>query len=146
LLESGKPPRHPQDHSKATYCAKRTPADGLIDWQQPAERIWTLIRAVGEPYPGAFTFHRGRKLIIWEATFVPSAPYCGLPGQIQAISQDGVLVQCGDGRHIKLRTVQAEGEDRCPASEYFTKVHEVLGIDWLSVYQQIREFRKGTIK
>jgi methionyl-tRNA formyltransferase len=139
LLESGKPPRYPQDHSKATYCAKRTPADGLIDWQQPAERIWTLIRAVGDPYPGAFTFHRGRKVIIWEAKFIGSAPYIGLPGQIHAIRQDGVLVQCGDGKHILLQTVQPEGGERCAAVDYFTKVHEVLGIDWLRLYYQLQE-------
>jgi len=146
LLEGGNPPRHPQDYSKATYCAKRTPADGLIGWQQPAKQIWTLIRAVGAPYPGAFTFHRGRNLIVWEAGLAGSAPYCGLPGQVQAINQDGVLVQCGDGKHILLHTVQAEGEDRCPAAECFTKVHEVLGIDWLSVYQQVREWGKKVIE
>ena len=146
LLEDGNPPRHPQDHSKATYCAKRTPADGLIDWQWPADQIWTLIRAVGEPYPGAFTFHRGRKLIVWEAVLVPPAAYCGLPGQIQAINQDGVLIQCGDGKHLLLHTVQAEGEGRQMAANYFTKVHEVLGIDWLAVYHQVRELGKRVIE
>lgn len=144
LLESGSPPRQPQDHSKATYCAKRTPADGLIDWQQPARQVWTLIRAVGEPYPGAFTFHRGRKLTVWEAAYLGPAPYYGLPGQIQAISHEGVVVQCGDGEHILLLTVQPEGEERCPATKYFTKVHEILGIDWLSLYQQFRQLiRQG---
>lgn len=145
FLENGNPPRQPQEHSRATYCAKRTPADGFIDWQRSAEQIWTLIRAVGEPYPGAFTFHRGRKLIVWEASLVGSAPYCGLPGQIQAISQDGALVQCGDGQHILLRTVQPEGEERCPAANYLTKMHEVLGIDWLSVYQQVQRLNKGPV-
>lgn len=139
LLESGDPPRRPQDHAQATYCAKRTPADGLIDWQRSAEEIWTLIRAVGEPYPGAFTFHQGRKLIVWEASPVFSAPYCGLPGQVQAISRDGAIVQCGDGNHILLRVVQAEGEERQLAANYFTKVHEVLGIDWLAVHQRVQE-------
>ena len=146
FLENDNPPRQLQDHSKATYCAKRTPADGLIDWQHPAEQIWTLIRAVGEPYPGAFTFHQGKKLVIWEATLVLSAPYCGLPGQVQAINQDGVLVQCGDGKHILLRTVQAEHEDRCPATNYSMKMHEVLGIDWLSVYQQVQRLSKRHIE
>lgn len=146
FLENGNPPRYPQDHSRATYCARRTPADGLIDWQQPAEQIWTLIRAVGEPYPGAFTFHRGRKVTVWEAAFVGSAPYCGLPGQIQAISHDGALIQCGDGKHILLRTVQLEGEERCPAANHFTRMHEVLGIDWLSLYQQLQELGKGPIE
>lgn len=143
LLESGRPPRIPQDHSQATYCAKRTPDDGLIDWSQPAEKIWTLIRAVGEPYPGAFTFYRGRKVVVWEADFVGPAPYCGLPGQIQAIDHNGVLVQCGDGQHILLRIVQVEGGEKCLASSYFTKIHEILGINWLSLLKKVRELGEG---
>ena len=31
LVRSGKPPRIEQDHGLATYCAKRTPDDGLIE-------------------------------------------------------------------------------------------------------------------
>lgn len=143
LLENGNLPRYPQDHSKASYCARRTLADGLIDWKQPAEQVWTLIRAVSAPYPGAFTAHRGRRLIIWEATYMPAAPYCGLPGQIQAIGQDGVLVQCGDGKHVLLRTVQAEGEEIRLAADYFTGVHEVLGIDWLAVYRAAQSLING---
>ncbi len=142
MLENDCPPRIPQDHSKATYCAKRIPDDGLIDWRQSADQIWTLIRAVGEPYPGAFTFHKNRKVIIWEADFVGPAPYCGLPGQIQAIVRDGVLVQCGDGQHIMLRTVQAEGDEKIAASKYFRKVHETLGIDWLALYREVRNLSR----
>ena len=46
------------------------------------------------------------------------------------------------GKHILLRTVQLEGEDRCPAADYFTKVHEILGIDWLSLYQQLQSISR----
>lgn len=142
LLEAGNPPRQPQDDSKATYCAKRTPKDGLINWEWSAERVWTLIRAVGEPYPGAFTFYQGKKVIIWDASLVDSAPYYGLEGQIQNIDRQGVLVQCGDGKHIQLRTVQPEGQKPCPAQEYFTRIHEVLGIDWLKVYEHFHQMRE----
>jgi methionyl-tRNA formyltransferase len=57
-----------QDHAKATYCAKRTPADGEIDWSKPPEEIDRLIRAVTHPYPGAWTMIGGKKVTIWEAT------------------------------------------------------------------------------
>ncbi len=54
MLKEGNPPRTPQNHSLATYCAKRVADDGLIDWNLSAESVWTLIRSVTKPYPGAF--------------------------------------------------------------------------------------------
>ncbi|MCY9848732.1 bifunctional UDP-4-amino-4-deoxy-L-arabinose formyltransferase/UDP-glucuronic acid oxidase ArnA [Pectobacterium jejuense] len=60
----------PQDDSQASYFGRRTAADGLIDWQKSAREINNLIRAVTEPYPGAFTFLGERKVIIWRARVV----------------------------------------------------------------------------
>ncbi|MFP9529365.1 bifunctional UDP-4-amino-4-deoxy-L-arabinose formyltransferase/UDP-glucuronic acid oxidase ArnA [Pectobacterium brasiliense] len=60
----------PQDDSRASYFGRRTTADGLIDWQKSAHEINNLIRAVTEPYPGAFTFLGERKVIIWRARVV----------------------------------------------------------------------------
>lgn len=60
----------PQDDSRASYFGRRTAADGLIDWQKSAHEINNLIRAVTEPYPGAFTFLGERKVIIWRARVV----------------------------------------------------------------------------
>jgi methionyl-tRNA formyltransferase len=53
-----------QDNSKATYFGKRTPDDGLIDWNWHRERIYNWIRAQSFPYPGAFTFYMNDKVII----------------------------------------------------------------------------------
>ncbi|MCA6952092.1 bifunctional UDP-4-amino-4-deoxy-L-arabinose formyltransferase/UDP-glucuronic acid oxidase ArnA [Pectobacterium polaris] len=60
----------PQDDSQASYFGRRTAADGLIDWQKSAREINNLIRAVTEPYPGAFTFLGERKVIVWRARVV----------------------------------------------------------------------------
>ena len=65
LLRTGQAPRRPQDHAQASYCGGRTPADGKIDWTQPATAVYNLMRAVTHPYPGAFTTLAGRKLYIW---------------------------------------------------------------------------------
>lgn len=136
-LTNGDPPRRPQDSSQATYCARRTASDGLIDWNRPARDVWTLIRAAGDPYPGAFTFHNGEKLVVWEADYAGEGPYWGLPGQVQWIIEDGALVQCGDRRHVVLKTVQREGEPRVQAYETL-KNHEKLGIDWVEFYQMMK--------
>lgn len=129
LLDAANPPRLVQDHDRATYCARRTRDDGLIDWASSAASVWTLVRATGDPYPGAFSFRGGRRLTVWEADHVGAGPYWGLPGQVQALVGSDALVQCGDGEHLLLRTVQLEGEQRAAAADVL-RVHERLGVDW----------------
>ena len=102
-LQSGTPAKIAQDHSKATYCAKRTPDDGLIDWSAPASAILRFIRAVGAPYPGAFSFMGPHKIIFDAARpFTNSQQYIGLTGQIQALTDDGFIVRCADGECIEV--------------------------------------------
>lgn len=61
--------RIPQNNNEATYFDKRTPDDGEIDWQWQKERINNWVRAQAYPYPGAFTFFKGSKLIIDKIKF-----------------------------------------------------------------------------
>lgn len=63
-IRSGKYERIPQDNRKATYFGKRTPVDGLIDWNWQKERLNNWIRAQAFPYPGAYTFYENQKIII----------------------------------------------------------------------------------
>ena len=122
LIRAGDPPRIPQDESRAVYCAKRTPEDGQIDWREPADDVVRLIRAVGDPYPGAFTHAAGRRLFIDEATVFPdSHRYLGLVGQVQFHTQDGFIVRCGDGRCIHVTAWRMDGGREQP------RRHEKLG-------------------
>jgi methionyl-tRNA formyltransferase len=70
-IRAGTAPRTPQDPAKATYRGRRTPEDGRIDWTKPARRIDGLVRAVTDPFPGAFTVLDGTKLMIWAGEPVP---------------------------------------------------------------------------
>jgi methionyl-tRNA formyltransferase len=129
-LAAGAEPRRPQDHARATWCARRTAEDGLVDWSRGAREVWTFIRAVGDPYPGAFTFRKDRRLTLWSADWVPDGPWFGLAGQVQALGADGAVVACGAG-YVRLRTVQLEGGPRAPAQEVL-KLHERLGLEGLA--------------
>lgn len=62
---------HPikQDLAKATYFGKRTPEDGEINWDWQKERIRNWVRAQANPYPGAFTYLNGHKIIINKVAF-----------------------------------------------------------------------------
>lgn len=102
-LATGSAPRIPQDHAEATYCAKRTPEDGLIDWHSSAQDILRLIRAVGEPYPGAYTICEGQRLIIDRARIFPRGnQHIGLAGQVQDRTDKGFIVRCGDSSCIEV--------------------------------------------
>lgn len=97
-LAAGEQPRVVQDERYATWSTRRTPADGRIDWHSDAISIDRLIRAVGRPYPGAFTQAGARRLTAWNARVVAGeARYHAIPGQILAKADGKLLVQTGNG-------------------------------------------------
>ncbi len=121
-LRLKEPPKREQDHSKATYCARRRPEDGLIDWTKPANDVHRLIRAVGRPYPGAFTFSDDNKMTIFEAEVAEDGHrYIGLPGQIQIIENERIVVACGDRQCLALTDWSLQGD--IPP-----KIHTKLGV------------------
>ncbi|MGH3133560.1 MAG: methionyl-tRNA formyltransferase [Gaiellaceae bacterium] len=89
-------PRLPQDASRASSWPKRTPADGIIDWETRAPYLYDWVRAQTRPYPGAFTFLGGEKVVVWRATPVEldaDAP----AGTIVETRPEGPVVACGEG-------------------------------------------------
>jgi methionyl-tRNA formyltransferase len=96
-LLSGTAPETPQDASQATYFGGRKPEDGRIDWTQPTRQIFNLVRAVTDPYPGAFTDVGPARLMVWWAeTDSPAARTGkGRPGEVVWVSP--LVVATGDG-------------------------------------------------
>ncbi len=102
-LAAGEAPRRVQDEGFATWAAKRVPGDGAIDWGRPAVEIARLVRAVGRPYPGAFTVARGERLVVWAAVARGGEGYrAAMVGQVVAISPDGFDVRCGCGGLLRV--------------------------------------------
>jgi methionyl-tRNA formyltransferase len=98
-------PRIPQDPSRASSWPRRSPADGIIDWETRAPYLYDWVRAQTRPYPGAFTFLGEEKVIVWGARPVEldaSAP----AGTIVEIGSAGPVVACGEGGLV-LEEVQA---------------------------------------
>lgn len=115
LLRAGTAPRVPMNLAAGSYFGGRKPADGLIDWSSSAVQIYNLIRGVTHPYPGAFTFFEGQKVIIWQAWPVEGE---GLPGHI--LSQNPMLIGTGAGV-LEIRRLQLEGDLELPAAEFVMK-------------------------
>lgn len=70
LLISGSTIFKAQDESKATNWPGRKPEDGEINLDGSVYEAERLIRAVTKPYPGAFFFEDGKKVIVWKAGVV----------------------------------------------------------------------------
>lgn len=122
ILAAGREPRQKQDERYATWAAKRTARDGLIDWRDDATIIDRLVRAVGRPYPGAFTHAGQGKLTIWKSEPVGGANlHHAAPGQIVAREGDTLTIQTGSGL---LRLLEWECENEKPPL-----MHAILGRD-----------------
>ena len=104
---NGKLTPKPQNSKEATYCAQRMPEDGIINWSMPAQSVYNFIRAQSEPYPGAFTIYKERKMIIWDARISDEIHY-GTIGQVARVSPDGVHVICGDNKAIIIKEIEYE--------------------------------------
>jgi methionyl-tRNA formyltransferase len=89
-------PRIPQDPSRASSWPKRSPPDGIIDWETRAPYLYDWVRAQTRPYPGAFTFLGDEKVIVWGARPVSLADEAP-PGTIVDVLEEGPIVACGEG-------------------------------------------------
>ncbi|MFJ7146174.1 bifunctional UDP-4-amino-4-deoxy-L-arabinose formyltransferase/UDP-glucuronic acid oxidase ArnA [Pseudomonas protegens] len=92
-LAQGKITETAQDESKASYFGRRTAADGKLEWKRPAEELFNLVRAVTQPYPGAFCAVGEHKLIVWSAE-VAKGNEGQAPGRV--ISVDPLRIACGE--------------------------------------------------
>jgi methionyl-tRNA formyltransferase len=125
LLERGECPREPQNPELATYSPSLPPDIGYLRWSKPASDLVNLIRGV-TPRPGAWVFHAGRKIKVWEAAAANIERPGAVPGEIAEL-KDGVAVCCGEGTALTLVSVQPEGKARMPAADWARGARIQLG-------------------
>jgi methionyl-tRNA formyltransferase len=102
----------PQDHSQATYAPILKKEDGHIQWSMPVQDILNRVRGF-LPWPGCYTFIRGRRLHVWRAK---PAGLALLPGALRA-SDGRLYAGCGDGA-IELLELQLEGKKRMDSAAF----------------------------
>ena len=109
-LIAGTAPRVPLNLKAGSYFSSRKPEDGRIDWQQPAQQIYNLVRAVAPPYPGAFADFRGSRVIVNRARV--SGSTSATPGSAGSIARiEGVLAfVCGDGKLLEPLSLTVDGK------------------------------------
>jgi methionyl-tRNA formyltransferase len=105
--------KQPNDLSKGSYYGRRVAADGLIDWQKPAQQIHNLVRAVAPPYPGAFELIGDDKITVLKTRMPAEATDAALQsGAKNRIFSDGKLyLRCGDGRYLQILGIRINDQD-----------------------------------
>jgi len=134
-IKSGKIERISQDNKLATFARKMNKEDGKIDWSDKGEKVYNLIRGT-IPFPGAFTYYKGRKLKITRVRFLDNyqdEADTGYPkpGIVVKIGKDGILISTGDKGIIKILRLIPTGSKELTAIQfvngYKIKTGEALG-------------------
>lgn len=103
---AGRRKPQPQDDSRATVTRLLRKADGLIDWNQPADLIERQVRAY-DPWPGTYTLWQGQNLKIRAVSLANvDAPFAA--GTL-VTSAGRPLVTTGAGA-LELQAVQPAGK------------------------------------
>lgn len=99
----------PNDLNQGHYYGRRTFEDGKIDWNQPAQVIYNLYRAVAPPYyPGAWTYLKHTTVIIAWARLIPERRFTMLPLGLNFVTYQGaseLIGVAGDHAALKIYSV-----------------------------------------
>ena len=136
-IKSGKIERISQDNKLVTFARKMNKEDGEIDWSDKGEKVYNLIRGT-IPYPGAFTFYKGRKLKITRARFLDdhqgetdTGSGSPKPGRVIKTEKDAILISTGDKGIIKILRLIPAGSKELTA-EQFVNGYKIKAGDVLS--------------
>lgn len=107
-LVAGRLVEVPQDDDEATYAPRLTKEEGLVDFRSPALEIHNRIRGL-RPWPAAFSFLNGKRLVIHQGRVSPHDPGSQAPGTIVRTDGTSMSVAAGDRRAVDLLQLQPEG-------------------------------------
>lgn len=114
LVREGKPPRLVQDESQATYEPLFTEERAAIDWSQPVDKVYNLIRGAN-PQPGAHSMLNGLRVKFFDCRKLDFA-HEGSPGEVLEIRSDGVVLSATGGT-LLLQRMQPAGEAKQKTSD-----------------------------
>jgi methionyl-tRNA formyltransferase len=132
----------PQAADEASYGCPRGPDDGEVRWHEPADAIERLVRALTPPFPGAFTFHQGRMLLVHRAAALPGERvYAGaIPGRVVGRSAEEGWIEVLTGRGIlRVHEVSRPEEPACRAADLVRSCRVGLGLKSMDLLRRIGE-------
>jgi methionyl-tRNA formyltransferase len=138
-----------QNSAEATYCCTRLPEDGEINWSNSTRSIDCFIRSLVAPFPGAYTYFQGKKLLIWKARPLDNAPaYVGrIPGRVIGRSKiEGSIDVLTDDGVLRILEVQFEGNEKTAAANIIKSVKSTLGLQMSDLLNRIQTLEQEIIR
>jgi methionyl-tRNA formyltransferase len=106
-----------QDDAQATLAPRLEKHEGLVDWTRSAWALDCHVRGM-QPWPVAYTFMDGQRIMLREAT-ADATPTGGLPpGALVRQDGEALLLACGDGQCLRVTRLQPEGKRVMTAREW----------------------------
>lgn len=112
-LERGEITPVPQNEADASKVGLLKKNMGELDFGKSATELERLIRGL-DPWPGAFTFFKGKKISLWEAEVIEGEAH---PGVVKEAGRDYIDIGCGSGI-LRVTELQAEGKKRMKTRDF----------------------------
>lgn len=106
----------PQDDSAATFAPVLKREDACIDFSRTAEEIDNRWRGF-QPWPGAYTFFRGKRLTVHRLARIGARFGALVPGSIVAVGER-LFAAAAQDSWIEILELQLEGKRRLAAAEF----------------------------
>jgi methionyl-tRNA formyltransferase len=110
VLLAGRAEHVPLDLAHGSYYGRRRPADGHIDWRQPAWDVHNLIRAVAPPYPGAFFDIGGRRVSVLGSHYRAEPAASSYPPPVLYWDGGACFADCVDGQRLRILDIRLAGK------------------------------------
>jgi len=128
------------DPALSLRCYPRLPWDGEINWQLPASALDALVRASAEPFPGAYTYHNGEKVIVWRAhAESPAFAFYGTPGQVAEVRKQNGEVAVVTGQGLLVLETVGSPDGPVPAAQRFSSARIRFGMDYAAEILRLKE-------
>ncbi len=119
LVAAGKAKEVVQDETKATYEGWVRDAESKINWAQPIDQTYNLIRGCN-PQPGAWTTLDGKKLFIYDARKILAHTFGAVRGkkigQVVAVGPKSLTIH-GQGGFIEVQRLKLGEGKKVAANE-----------------------------
>jgi methionyl-tRNA formyltransferase len=113
-LQAGQIKPMAQDDAASSLAPILQREDALVDFARSAVEIYNRWRGF-QPWPGAYTFFRGKKLTLHR--LVPVESLAVPPGEL-VVERDRLFVGAGSATSLELLEVQLEGKKRMPVADF----------------------------
>jgi methionyl-tRNA formyltransferase len=115
-LAAGRAVEVPQDDTAATYAPKILKSEGAIDWSLPARQIHNLVRGL-QPWPLVSGTIGGVRCLI-HRTEPTDERTTADAGTIVEATGDRLSIAAGDGRILRILSIQPEGRRAMSARDF----------------------------